>query len=99
MAYQTSSLDIPPARPGEDPRDRDQLGVIDPGIDLVDDRQTLRRALAGLPQRQVEIVHMRFFEEMTQDDIAARMGISQVHVSRLLAGAVAQLRTAFVPER
>jgi RNA polymerase sigma-B factor len=99
MAYQASSLDIPAVRPGDDPRERGQLGVVDPGLDLVENRQTLRLALAGLPPRQAEIVRMRFFEERTQDDIAARIGISQVHVSRLLAGAVAQLRTAFVPER
>ncbi|HEY4457058.1 MAG TPA: SigB/SigF/SigG family RNA polymerase sigma factor [Pseudonocardiaceae bacterium] len=97
MAYQTSSLDIPAVRPGDDPRERGQLGVVDPGLDLVENRQTLRLALAGLPRRQAEIVHLRFFEEMTQDDIAARIGISQVHVSRLLAGAVAQLRSAFIP--
>jgi RNA polymerase sigma-B factor len=98
LAYQASSLDIPSVRPGEDSRERSQLGAVDPGLDLVENRQTLRLALAGLPRRQIEIVHMRFFEEMTQEDIAARIGISQVHVSRLLAGAVAHLRAAFVPD-
>jgi RNA polymerase sigma-B factor len=64
----------------------------------VENRQTLRSALAALPERDVEIVRMRFFEELTQSEIAARIGISQVHVSRLLASAVARLRTAFLPE-
>jgi RNA polymerase sigma-B factor len=39
------------------------------------------------------ILHLRFFEGLTQSDIAARLGISQMHVSRLLARSLAQLRT------
>ncbi|HEY4021501.1 MAG TPA: SigB/SigF/SigG family RNA polymerase sigma factor [Pseudonocardiaceae bacterium] len=98
MAYHADSLDTLTPHSEEDGCRPVELGAADPGLDLVENRQTLRSALAALPERDVEIVRMRFFEELTQSEIAARIGISQVHVSRLLASAVARLRTAFLPE-
>lgn len=97
MAYQADTLDTVDA--GQDDADYhpDRLGSPDPGLDRIEDRQTLRSALAELPDREAAIVRLRFFDELTQSQIAERIGISQVHVSRLLARAVAQLRTAFVP--
>ncbi len=65
----------------------------------MENRQTPRGALARLPERETEIVRMRLFDELTQSEIGARMGISQVHVSRLLANTVARLRQAFRPEQ
>jgi RNA polymerase sigma-B factor len=50
--------------------------------------------LATLPERERMIVHLRFFEGLTQSEIATSLGISQMHVSRLLARSVAQLRAA-----
>jgi RNA polymerase sigma-B factor len=97
-AYQVDSLDKPPVRQGDDDPERGHIGVPDPGLDRVVNRQTLRTALAKLPERETEIVRMRFFDELTQNEIAARMGISQVHVSRLLANSVAQLRRSFLPD-
>ena len=48
--------------------------------------------IATLPKREQMIIHLRFFRGMTQSEIAARLGISQMHVSRLLARSLAQLR-------
>ncbi len=98
MAYAADSLDTPSARGEDEDGGPPQLGDVDPGLDGVENRETLQVALAELPDRETEILRMRFFEELTQRQIARRMGISQVHVSRLLASSVAQLREAFVPE-
>ena len=58
--------------------------------------QTLNPLLAGLPPRERAIIHMRFFENMTQSQIAEQVGVSQMHVSRLLAKSLAQMRTELV---
>jgi RNA polymerase sigma-B factor len=97
MAYQADSLDAP-ARPDEEENGSREPGDVDPGLGVVENRETLQSALADLPERETEIVRMRFFEELTQRQIADRLGISQVHVSRLLRGCVAQLREAFLTE-
>ena len=97
MAYQADSLDNRSGRPGEDPEPA-QFGRLDPGMDRVDNRETLHNALATLPERETEIVRLRFFEELTQSQIAAKLGISQVHVSRMLAHIVKRLREAVVPD-
>ncbi len=56
--------------------------------------------LAALPQRERTVLKLRFFENMTQTQIAQRLGISQMHVSRLLARALATLRQQVrTPER
>ena len=55
-------------------------------------RATLSPLLAQLPAREQTILHLRFFEGLTQSEIATRLGISQMHVSRLLARSLAQLR-------
>jgi RNA polymerase sigma-B factor len=70
----------------------DQLGSPDHGFDLVEYRETLRPLLAALPARQLHIVTLRFYGNLTQSQIAAKIGISQMHVSRLLADALAKLR-------
>jgi RNA polymerase sigma-B factor len=98
LAYQADSLDNRAGRPEDDEPEAAQIGTVDPGLDRVENRETLHRALAKLPERETAIVRMRFFEELTQSQIAARMGISQVHVSRLLARTVGQLRAEFLPE-
>jgi RNA polymerase sigma factor (sigma-70 family) len=68
------------------------LGAADPHLDLVEDRESLAPLLDGLPDREREIVLLRFYGNMTQTEIAQRIGISQMHVSRLLAATLAQLR-------
>lgn len=74
------------------------VGEADAELDRVDSRQALRPLLAELPPRERTIVLLRFFGNMTQTQIAEEVGISQMHVSRLLAQTLAQLRTRMDPE-
>lgn len=69
------------------------LGAMDPGFEAIDDRETLRPLIAALPDRERAILQMRFFQGMSQSQIAEELGISQMHVSRLLARTLAGLRT------
>ena len=59
-------------------------------------RETLSPLLAGLAPRERRIIQMRFYENLTQAQIAERVGVSQMHVSRLLAKSLAQMRTSLV---
>lgn len=72
----------------------DRLGRADPEMGFIEDRDALRVHLSALPEREYRIVIMRFFESLTQSEIAARMGISQMHVSRLLSQSLYRLRDA-----
>ena len=74
------------------------LGAVDNEIGLVEHRTALYPALARLPDRERSIVIMRFFEDLTQTQIAERIGISQMHVSRLLAQTLASLRAEMGPD-
>jgi RNA polymerase sigma-B factor len=92
-AYQALSL--------ERPRDDDDgptidgvIGHSDSGYDLVEFGASIRGVVTSLPDRERRMLNMRFIEDMTQSEIAARMGISQMHVSRLLRGVVNDLRAA-----
>ena len=71
----------------------DRVGTIDPRLDTVLDVTTVRPLLAALPDRERSILVMRFFQDMSQTQIAERIGISQMHVSRLLSSTLAALRT------
>ncbi len=94
-AGHTSSLDEP-ARDGDASGDRSRfdaaLGRAEPEFDLVEHREGLAPLLAALPERERRILLMRFFGEMTQTEIAHRVGLSQMHVSRLLSRTLARLR-------
>ncbi len=93
QAYRSTSLDAPTGNDeGETLATR--LGEEDPSLEDAESRATLSPLLAQLPPRERLILHMRFFEGLTQSEIATRLGISQMHVSRLLARSVAQLRSA-----
>jgi RNA polymerase sigma-B factor len=69
-----------------------RLGELDPGFDLADARATLAPLLAKLSRREQLIVEMRFLRGCTQAEIGEEIGVSQMHVSRLLARLVARLR-------
>jgi RNA polymerase sigma-B factor len=69
-----------------------ELSVEEPGFDSVVRRDTLERAIRRLPERERTIVALRFLDDLTQSEIAARMDISQMHVSRLLRASLDQLR-------
>jgi RNA polymerase sigma-B factor len=88
-AYRTSSLTTPADPEGEALADR--LGDPENGYSSVDARVTLQRLMDGLPERLRDIVYLRYFEELTQSEIAERVGISQMHVSRLLRQALERL--------
>ena len=93
QAYRFASLDAP--APGEDSGGEslgNHLGEVDPQLVDAEHRATLSPLIASLPAREQTILHLRFFEGLTQSEIAARLGISQMHVSRLLARSLAQLR-------
>ena len=93
-AYQPVSLDAPVSGQ-EDATDLGNLlGQRDPAVESLDDRMTLAMLLPHLPEREQRILHMRFSGNMTQSQIAAEIGISQMHVSRLLAQSLAWLREA-----
>ncbi len=68
------------------------VGSEDPNLDRVEMRQVLERAMQHLNERERRIMIMRFFEEMSQSEVAKRLGISQMHVSRLQRAALEQLR-------
>lgn len=76
----------------------DSLGEPDPGFDLVVDRAAVKPCLAALPERERTILYLRFFRGMTQSGIAEQLGISQMHVSRLLSGCFDRLREELLTE-
>ena len=98
-AYTPMSLDAP--QPGADDEDDSSLGQrigkADPEYELAEWRPSVEPALAALAPREQEILRLRFAEDLTQSEIASRVGISQMHVSRLLRRALDQLATAAGP--
>ncbi|MGW0608914.1 RNA polymerase sigma factor SigF [Streptomyces sp. NPDC002788] len=70
----------------------DALGSVDPALDTVVDREAVRSRLAALPERERAILYMRFFRDMTQSRIAEELGISQMHVSRLISRCCGRVR-------
>ncbi len=88
-AYSTASLDAPMGNDGEGTR---QIGSDDRGYGDVADLALVDDLLTRLPEREREIVRLRFYEELSQSEIADRVGISQMHVSRLLRRSFEQMR-------
>ncbi|MFF3469263.1 RNA polymerase sigma factor SigF [Streptomyces sp. NPDC001984] len=70
----------------------DSLGSSDPALDTVVDREAVKPRLEVLPERERTILYMRFFKDMTQRSIAEELGISQMHVSRLISRCCHQVR-------
>ncbi|MFJ4674144.1 SigB/SigF/SigG family RNA polymerase sigma factor [Kitasatospora purpeofusca] len=70
----------------------DRLGSCDPGIELAEFRTAVRPLLGRLPRREQKVLELRFWEDRTQSEIADRIGVSQMHVSRLLSVTLAHLR-------
>ena len=91
-AYAADSLDARAASTDDDPPLIRTLGGDDAGFDRVEDHDAVREAMARLPVRQREILRLRFDEELTQSQIGEELGISQMHVSRLMRDALAKLR-------
>jgi RNA polymerase sigma-B factor len=91
--YSASSLDALVSEPGSAPNEL--VGRADAELDKVEYRQALRQFLDELPDRERKILLLRFFGDLTQTQIASEMGISQMHVSRLLSQTLATLRRRF----
>jgi len=100
-ATHCTSLDepFPQEHPGEGTTRLDAaLGCIDHELSLVDDRQSLAPLLAALPDRERQVVSLRFFDDMTNTEIAEWVGVSQAQVSRLLATTLRGLRRRLMEE-
>jgi RNA polymerase sigma-B factor len=92
QAYSLLSLD---AGTGEDGLSyHEQVGAVDGALEALEERVSVAPLLRRLPPRERRLLHLRFFKGMTQSQIARELGISQMHVSRLLARTLAQLREA-----
>ncbi|HEX2274666.1 MAG TPA: RNA polymerase sigma factor SigF [Acidimicrobiales bacterium] len=92
-AYRFTSLDAPSGA-DEEGTLASQLGGDDQALLDSEHRVALSPLIARFPPRERTILHLRFFEGLTQSEIASRLGISQMHVSRLLARSLAQLRAS-----
>jgi RNA polymerase sigma-B factor len=95
-AYRALSLQAPLA--GHEPHTElaELMGDVDHQLEWVEDREALRPLIAKLPRRERRIIALRFFGNMTQSQIATELGISQMHVSRLLSHALAVLRNGLL---
>lgn len=93
-AYRPDALEAPVA--GSDRTRLDDLGDVDERIDLFDDLDALRPLLESRSEREQRILHLRFYENLTQRQIAEEMSISQMHVSRILTSTLEKLRVMMV---
>jgi RNA polymerase sigma-B factor len=91
-AYRAVSLDRP--RDEDEDDASEWMGVDDPGFRLAEDAATVERLMSVLSDREREVLRLRFDEDLTQSEIGARVGVSQMHVSRLIRQAIARLRAA-----
>lgn len=92
-AYRVHSIDAPIASGDSAPRMvSDTVGDVDSAFDLITDRETVGPLLAALPKRERSVLYMRFFESLTQSQIAERIGVSQMQVSRILEKTLRDLR-------
>lgn len=92
QAYSTTSLDAPS---GEDaPAPVDSLGSEDPSLELLEEWSSIAPAVAELSARDRRVLFLRFFRGLTQSEIAEDVGVSQMHVSRILTQTLERLREA-----
>ena len=90
QAYSATSLDAPFGEEGLTPSDT--LGDEDPSIAMTDEWASLAPVVEALPPRSRRVLYLRFFRGLTQSEIAQDIGVSQMHVSRILAQTIQQLR-------
>ncbi|MFJ5535250.1 RNA polymerase sigma factor SigF [Streptomyces sp. NPDC093261] len=98
--YNSASLDatLSTSEDGESAL-ADFIGTDDQALELVEDFHALAPMIAALGERDRQIIHMRFVEELTQAQIGERLGVSQMHVSRLLSRTLARLREGMLTTR
>jgi len=95
QGYRTSSIDVPDR---QEETLANRIGTEDAKYASVDDRSVLAPALAKLAPREQKILQLRFVDGLTQSEIASRIGVSQMHVSRLLSASLERLRQAFAED-
>ncbi len=93
-AYSTLSLDATDDSDDGSSSMLDAIGIDDEGLEHVEIRESLKPLLEQLAPREKKILLLRFFKNMTQSQIAEEIGVSQMHVSRLLTRTLVQLRTS-----
>ncbi|MFI8091126.1 SigB/SigF/SigG family RNA polymerase sigma factor [Streptomyces sp. NPDC086080] len=98
-SFSTLSLDAELSSDDDGYSLADTLGTADASYDVVVDRESAKEGLRRLPERERAILYMRFFEDMTQSRIADRLGISQMHVSRLISRSCARVRADAMGQR
>jgi RNA polymerase sigma-B factor len=93
-AFDSMSLDAPLSRGEQEPGATyaDSVGATDDRLELVEYRSVVAATIRALPQRERQVLALRFAEDMTQSEIAARVGISQMHVSRLIRRSLERLQ-------
>jgi RNA polymerase sigma-B factor len=92
-AYDSVPLEAPrPDDEGDGEGAAERLGSEDHGYALAEYSATLAPPLRELPERDREVLYLRFVEDLTQSEIAERIGVSQMHVSRLIRRALERLR-------
>jgi len=96
--YNASSIDATFNDDGNDTPLADLIGERDPEMDLVEDLHALAPLLNQLEERDRHLLEMRFGQEMTQAQIGKELGVSQMHISRLLTRALTQLRAGLLNE-
>lgn len=89
QGYRATSLDEPDSETGTPMADL--LGEPEEGLGVVLDRTSIDEALRALPERERMVVYLRFYEDLTQSEIAERIGVSQMHVSRILSRSLSDL--------
>ncbi|MFF7648538.1 RNA polymerase sigma factor SigF [Streptomyces sp. NPDC007983] len=99
--YSTSSLDAPADTETGTTRVTtyaDRIGEVDPAMEVVENLHALKPLMEQLGERDRRILQMRFGEEMTQSEIGVELGVSQMHVSRLLTKALTRLRRGLMAD-
>ena len=92
-AYEATSLQSPVGDEGGSGTLGDSIGTDDGGFTRAEQRATLEELMRALTPRECEVLRLRFAEDLTQSEIGERVGVSQMHVSRIIRHALARLRT------
>jgi RNA polymerase sigma-B factor len=93
VAYEASSLDAPRAHGDDSDSYADSIGAEDDAYEQIEYLQTIAPTMRALPERDRLVLKLRFEDDLTQSEIADRIGVSQMHVSRLIRRALTRLRT------
>jgi RNA polymerase sigma-B factor len=94
QSYRPDSLDEVLSPTGDSETRGDLLGHIDNGFEVAANAHSVAPHLAALPERERHLLYLRFYEDLSQTEIARRVGLSQMHISRLLSRTLTQLRDA-----